>query len=194
MCGGVGEDVSEVGGGQVMDNIELSIKAYMQARKRLQHSYEKLITLCKNSGSNTVILFDNVEPFASLNETIFWGISLYERQIKRPDDFMSGIKYVSNTMKHCEKDFPIFSFCCPAAKIWVKAYDSPSGPVIEDAGIEPDITFGDLSKVPKGRGKNLQREKYVQNIQGKAVPEVMIELDKLLMDLYPQYTWDAIVL
>ena len=79
-----------------MDNIELSIKAYMQARKRLQHGYEKYIMLCKNAGPNTVMLLESVEPFAALNEAIYWGISLYERKIKHPDDFMSGIKYISN--------------------------------------------------------------------------------------------------
>lgn len=172
-----------------MNNGELSIKAYIQARKRLQYGYEKYIIRCKNAGPSTVILLESVEPFAALNEAIFWGISLYERQIKLPDDFMSGIKYISNTMKHCEKGFPVFSFCHPAAKISVKAYDTPNGPVIEDALIEPDLIFGDLNTVPKGRirGKNLQREKYMQNIQGKSIPEIMNELDKLLMELYPQY-------
>lgn len=176
-----------------MDNIELSIKAYIQARKRLQQGYEKYITLCKNE-RNTVILLEDVEPFAALNEAIFWGISLYERQIKCPDDFILGIKYISNTMKHCEKGFPVFSFCHPAVKISVKAYDTPSGPVIEDAFLEPDLTFGNLNEVPKGRGKNPngQREKYIQNIQGKSIPEIMNKLDTLLMELYPKYTWDAI--
>lgn len=191
MRGGVDEDVSGVDGGIVMDNIELSIKAYIQARKRLQHGYEKYIKICKNAGPSTVILLDNVEPFAALNEAIFWGISLYERQIKHPDDFMSGIKYISNTMKHCEKGFPVFSFCPPAVKISVKAYDTPSGPVIEDAFLEPDLIFGNLDGVPKGRGKNPQREKYMQNIQGESIPEIMDKLDKLLMALYPNYAWDS---
>ena len=194
MRGGADEDVSEVDGGIVMDNIELSIKAYIQARKRLQHGYEKYIKICKNAGPNTVILLDNVEPFAALNEAIFWGISLYERQIKHPDDFMLGIKYISNTMKHCEKGFPVFSFCHPAVKVSVKAYETPSGPVIEDAFLEPDLAFGNLDEVPKDRSKNRnwQRETYIQNIQGKSIPEIMDKLDKLLMALYPQYTWGAI--
>lgn len=174
-----------------MDNIELSIKAYIQARKRLQCGYEKYIMRCRNAGPSTVILLESVEPFAALNEAIFWGISLYERQIKRPDDFMSGIKYISNMMKHCEKGFPIFSFCHPAAKISVKAYDTPKGPVIEDALIEPDLTFGNLNEVPKGRGRNPQRETYIQNIQGKSIPDIMNKLDKLLMELYPQYLWET---
>jgi len=177
-----------------MDNIELSIKAYIQARKRLQHSYEKYITLCKNAGPCTVILLEDVEPFAALNEAFFWGISLYERKIKRPDDFISGIKYISNTMKHCEKGFPVFSFCQPAAKISFKAYDTPSGPVIEDVFSEPDLAFGELNEVPEGRNKNTnwQREKYIQNIQGKSIPEIMNRLDKLLMELYPKYIWNDI--
>ncbi len=175
-----------------MDNIELSIKAYMQARKRLQHGYEKYIMLCKNAGPNTVMLLESVEPFAALNEAIYWGISLYERKIKHPDDFMSGIKYISNTMKHCEKGFPVFSFCPPAVKISVKAYDAPNGPVIEDAFLEPDLIFGNLDEVPKGRGKNPQREKYIQNIQGKSIPDIMNKLDQLLMELYPypQYSFN----
>ena len=120
MRGRTDEDVSKIGGGIVMDNIELSIKAYMQARKRLQHGYEKYIMLCKNAGPNTVMLLESVEPFAALNEAIYWGISLYERKIKHPDDFMSGIKYISNTMKHCEKGFPVFSFVLRLSKYQLK--------------------------------------------------------------------------
>lgn len=174
-----------------MDNIELSIRAYIQARKRLQHSYEKYIKICKNAGPNKVILLNDVEPFAALNEAIFWGISLYERHIKQPDDFMSGIKYISNTMKHCAKGFPVFSFCPSAVTLSAKVYDTPSGPIIEDVSLEPDLTFGNLDGVPEGRGKNPQREKYIQNIQGKSISKIMYKLDKLLMELYPQYTWDA---
>ena len=174
-----------------MDNIELSIKAYIQALKRLQCGYDKYIIRCKNAEPSTVIFLESVEPFAALNEAIFWGILLYERKIKSPGDFMSDIKYISNIMKHCEKGFPVFSFCHPAAKISVKAYDTPNGPVIEDAFIEADLAFGNLDKVPKGRGKNSQREKYRQNVQGKSIPEIMDKLDKLLMELYPQYPWEA---
>lgn len=176
-----------------MDNIELSIKAYIQARKRLQHDCERYITLHRNVEPNIAVLHEDVVPFAALNEAIFWGISLYERQIKHPDDFMSGIKYISNIMKHCEKGFPVFSFCHPAVKVSGKVHETPSGPVIDEVSLEPSLIFGDLNAVPKGgaRGKNPQQEKYIQNIQGKSIPEIMDKLDKLLMELYPQYPWET---
>ena len=93
-----------------MNSIQLSIQAYVQARKRFKLGYENYIALCMDAGPNTVVLSEDVEPFAALNESIFWGISLYERKCKKDSDFISGIKYICNTMKHCDEIFQIYSF------------------------------------------------------------------------------------
>ena len=175
-----------------MDSIKLSINAYIQARKWLIAGYDNYIALCAKEGPQTVILSEDVEPFAALNETIFWGISLYERKNKVADDFMSGIKFIFNTMKHCDTSFQVYSICHPGIKISIKVHEGPDGPAFTDASIKPDLIFGEIEDIPIYKKNKNQRDKYIQLIQGKSIPDIMTKLDEVLMRLFPSELWNEL--
>lgn len=169
-----------------MSSIQLSI----QVRKRLKLGYKNCIALCTDAGPNTAVPSEDVEPFAALNEPIFWSISLYERNCKKDCDFISGIKYICNTMKHCDEIFQICSFCHSRINRSVKVDDAPIGPIFREVDIKPNLLFGKIEDIPI-YNKN-QREQYIQLIQRKPIPEIMDELDRLLTELYPSDLWNSL--
>lgn len=171
----------------IMDNIELSIKAYIRARKRVDDGCEAYISICKDEGQNTIVLSEDIEPFASIRESISWAVSLYEKVDKseKHEDsicFMSGVKFIDNIMKHNMEVFFLYSFCRPGIHISVKVEENDTGPLIEDIEMEPLLLFGEAENI-KGRWKT-QRENYSNKIQGKPVKTIMDELDKILRTFY----------
>ena len=172
-----------------MDSMEQSIKAYIRARKRLDSACEAYIKTCKAVGQSTVVLSETDEVFTALNEALFWGISLYERKYECADDFMSAVKYVSNTIKHQIHAFQIYSFCHPGIAVSVEVDDSLNEPVIQAVSIEPALVFGKLDDVPARQKGNRQRNQYIQLLQEKPILEVMIRFDTVLQESYPSDLW-----
>lgn len=173
-----------------MDIIELSIKAYIQARKRVETGCEKYITECKKKGSNTILLTNDVEPFAALIEALFWAISLIERKNdislnQEQIGLISGLRYIINIMKHCTEVFPVYSLHRPGIKISAVVEDNPDRPKIKDVTMEPTLVFGKIEDISANQGHSNQRENYIKCIQEKSVQDIMKKLDAMLKTLYP---------
>lgn len=172
-----------------MKSTDLAVKAYMQARKRMDDGYNRYIESCKKAGKNTVILYNDIEPFASLNETLFWAMSLYD-MVKNNKEirsdirkFMSGLRFIINTMKHSVNVFDSYSFSHPGIYLSVKIDDTATGPVFEDVHLEPILIFSDFdgSNVPNNNRNQLRC--YRNLIKGKSIPQTMHILDSYMQEL-----------
>lgn len=166
-----------------MKSTELAFKAYKQARKRVDDGYNHYISNCETRGEQTVLIDIGIEPFASINETLFWAMSLYDMMSKKKSiekdvkKFMSGLKFVVNTMKHSESAFDTYVFSHPGVKIVAKVKDSSNGPVFEKVKLEPTILFAsfDSKDIPD---KNKQQfNNYNALIKDRSIPEIMFTLD-----------------
>lgn len=172
-----------------MKSTELAFKAYKQARIRVDAGYNNYISDCESHGKQTVLLCSDVEPFASINETLFWAMSLYDMVSKKKaieediKKFMSGLKFVVNTMKHSESAFDTYAFSHPGVEISVKVTDSSKGPVFEEVNLEPTILFAgfDGKNIPnKNKG---QLDNYNKLIKEKSIPQIMSTLDLYIQEM-----------
>ena len=172
-----------------MKSTELAFKAYEQARKRVDVGYNNYIADCESHGKQTVLLFSDVEPFASINETLFWAMSLYdmvpnkktiEKDTKK---FMSGLKFVVNTMKHSENVFDTYAFSHPGVKISVKVTDSSNGPVFEEVNLEPIILFASFDSKDVPDNNKQQLNNYNDLIKDRSIPEIMSTLDSYIQKI-----------
>lgn len=172
-----------------MKSTELAFKAYIQARKRMDEGYDDYVKSCQKSNKNMVMIYNGIEPFASLNEALFWAMTLYDLVKDNMEhkseifNYMSGLKFIINTMKHSKKIFDPYSFCHPGIKISGKVKTTPTGPVFEELNFDPIIVFSDFdeSHVPR---KNLkQLSNYNALIKGKNLSEIMRILDSYMQEL-----------
>lgn len=172
-----------------MKSTELALKAYKQARKRVDVGYNNYIAACESNEKQTVLLYSDVEPFASINETFFWAMSLYDMTSKKQaieediKKFMSGLKFVVNTMKHSESAFDTYAFSHPGVKMSAKVTDTPNGPVFEEVNLEPSILFAgfDGKNIPnKNKG---QLGNYNKLIKEKSIPQIMATLDLYIQEM-----------
>lgn len=170
-----------------MTSSESAIKAYTQARKRFEAALAKYIAECKAQGKNTIVLTEDYEPFASLGETLLWGISLLEQKdANKNDAFILGIKYVYNVTKHEERSFHLFSICHPGVQLSVRVLDTEDGPIIQDASsMEPKLLFGNAKDMTQKERWERQRKCYMEHIKGHSISEILGILDAKLSKLYP---------
>ncbi len=172
-----------------MKSTELALKAYKQARKRVDVGYNNYIADCESHGKQTVLLYSDVEPFASINETLFWAMSLYDMVSKKQSikedikKFMSGLKFVVNTMKHSESAFDTYAFSHPGVEISVKVTDSSNGPVFEEVNLEPTILFAKFDGKNISKANIRQFNNYNNLIKEKSIPQIMSTLDLYIQEM-----------
>lgn len=171
-----------------MNSLHLAVKAYENARNRLDEAIESYLTLCQKTGSNTVILYNDVEPFASLNETLFWAMSIFDltKELNGSTDYseiekcMSALRLIVNIMKHTKTVFDPYAFSHPGISISVKVTEGENGPVFEDVQIKPTLVFAEISEIKiEGQNKG-QKRNYDDLIKGKKLSEVMDKLDSVI--------------
>jgi hypothetical protein len=171
----------------MINNIELSIKAYIQARKRVNEGYDAYISQCNEHGKNTVVLSEDIEPFVSIREAISWAVSLYEKIPESAKDedvirFMSGIKFLDNRLKHNKGIFSLYTFCRPGIKISVAVDDNEETPIIREVSMEPTLVFGNAENIFEGA--ECQLKNYLKEVQGKSIRIVMDKLDQIINKFY----------
>ncbi len=170
-----------------MNSLDLSFLAYKNARGRLDKALEDYISLCQEGKQTTVILYNDAEPFASLNETIFWAMSI--SNLIKPNEkngynefipFMSALRLIVNAMKHNKNIFDTNPFSCPGFHIAVGAEDGESAPEITDVQITPTILFAELKDINLGSQNDGQIRNYNNLIKGKSLSEIMKQLDSAI--------------
>ena len=151
----------------LMNSLDLSFMAYENAKRRLNKAIDDYLILCKNAGANTVVLLNDVEPFASLNETLFWAMSIFEltKEINGSNDyseiapFMSALKLIVNILKHNKTVFDPYIFSHPGVSISVSVSDGTTAPIIEDVQIEPTLVFAEITDIKiEKRNKNQEKK------------------------------------
>ena len=170
-----------------MNSLDLSFIAYKKARGRLDKALEDYISLCQEGKQTTVILYNDAEPFASLNETIFWAMSIYDliKEIKTNGyneikPLISSLRLIVNAMKHNKNVFDTNSFSSSGIHIAVGAEDGENAPVITDVQITPTILFAELKDINLGPQNDGQIRNYNNLIKGKSLSEIMKQLDSAI--------------
>ena len=174
-----------------MNSLYLAVKAYENARKRLNEAVESYLTLCQKAGTNTVVLYYDVEPFASLTETLFWAMSIFDlkKELDNSTDYSSIEKYMSalrlivNIMKHTKTAFNPYVFSHPGVSISVGVTDGENGPIIEDVQIKPTLIFADITDVIIEKRNKNQEKNYNNLIKGKKLSDIMDQLDMIIESL-----------
>lgn len=174
-----------------MNSLYLAVKAYDNARKRLNEAVESYLALCQNAGTNTVVLYNDVEPFASLNETLFWAMSIfdlkkeldYSTDYSEIERFMSALRLIVNIMKHSKTDFDPYVFSHPGISISVRVTDGENGPTFEDVQIKPTLAFADITDVIIEKRNKNQKKNYNNLIKGKKLSDIMDQLDTIIESL-----------
>ena len=170
-----------------MNSLDLSFIAYRNARSRLDKAIENYTSLCQEEEKTTVILYNEAEPFASLNETIFWAMSIYDliagiktngyNEIK---PLISSLRLIVNAMKHNKNVFDSNSFSSPGLHIAVGVEDGENAPVITDVQITPTILFAELKDINLDSQNVGQIKNYNNLIKGHSLSEIMKQLDSAI--------------
>ena len=167
----------------MMNSLDLSFAAYKNARCRLDKALEDYSKLCLSQGANTVVLFDDAEPFASLNESIFWALSIFDLVEKKIGkgafngicQFTSALRLIVNAMKHNADVF--VPSTKPGYTIAVGVQDGEKAPIITDVKLTPTILFADLEGINLKDKNDNKINNYNRRIKGHKLSEIMEELD-----------------
>jgi hypothetical protein len=170
-----------------MNSLDLSFLAYKNARGRLDKALEDYSTLCRKDGLNTIFYTDDVEPFASLNEAIFWAISIFDLVQKLKNDadyesithFMSAIRFIFNLMKHHPTIFDTKAFSSPGTKISADVEEGENGPIIKCVHFRPTLGFSELNGIDLQDREN-QKINYNELLKDRSLPYVMSKLDSAI--------------
>lgn len=170
-----------------MEFIDASILAYKKACVRFINEYARFNNENrKKTGEYSILATpkDGDEIFISLCEVFSWTTKLYDRMDKNNLDsnekgFMSGVKFVDNTLKHEKTGFQISDFIKTAIMHTIEKRKKNIS-----CGMRFVFTFTDIPHIPMNPNWKSQRDNYLSFLNEKDVTDVLIEAEKILKKYY----------
>lgn len=167
------------------NNIDGAFDAYNKAKERFFTEHDAYIKLCKDKGNNIVVLSQDAGAYIALKETISWAVVLYDRTnnvkfTKQEIRFMSGIKFIDNTIKHTKVVFDIYAILRPGTNITLDVEDNKEGPKLNGVEIEPCLVWGKLDNIPIEKEYENQRHNYFTYVNKLGVVECINKMDAII--------------
>lgn len=167
------------------NNIDGAFDAYNKAKQRFCEEHDAFVSLCKEKGENTVVLSQDAGAYIALKETISWAVALYDRTNKKnfskhEISFMSGIKFIDNTIKHTKAVFDIYAILHPGVTITLDAEDSNEGPKLNGVELKPCLVWGKLDNIPIVKKYENQRQNYFAYVAKLGVVESIMKMDTII--------------
>lgn len=170
-----------------MEFINVAITGYKKACMR--YIGEQVLYNQKNVNAtkeNTILVTpkEGDEIFAALTEVVSWVVKLYDRMTvdsvtQSEKKFMSGIKYIDNTLKHEKSEFSIYDFIKIGSKHEIKKVGNSL-----NVSMRIVFTFSDVSQIPVDEKWKNQRDNYMNNIMDKDTNDIIVEAERILKKEY----------